>query len=205
MNLVIGSGDTTALLSGNGTQGFAKLIQKFVANNKPYYNSFASPINALRSGAILESAYSLTLDDDYFSQYKVSSKEYDCLTSSIDFAKINKSKIVDFDELKTIFFTDFIDIIKPISYLSNDEQIKVLKKKFKSNYNQVQFQLLCSGLDSANLVFMSVESYDDDDNHKRILNDNDFVKFRIERDNNVIDKIIYKAKYFQDIKNFINK
>lgn len=203
MNLVIGSGDTTALLSGKNTQGFASLIQKFVANDKPYYNAFASPINALRTGAILESKYLEILSDDYFFQWKETADTFDCLVSSIDFAKIENGKIVDFDELKTIYLTEYIDIILPLKKLEYNNQIEVLKKKFKSNYNQVQFQLLCSGLKEANLVFLSVESYEDDENKLREIKENDFTKFRIKRDELVIGKIMERSTIFQTLKNNI--
>lgn len=203
MNLVIGSGDTTKLLSGKHTLGFASLLQKFVANDKPYWNSFASPIDALRTGAILESNYLKTLSEDYYSQYKSTCKEFDCLTSSIDFAKIEKGKIVDFDELKTIFLTEYLDSILPLKDLKQKEYSTILKKKFKNNYNQVQFQLLCSGLKSANLVFLSVETYDDDENKMRVISDNDFIKFKIERDEMVIAKIMERATIFQSIKDSI--
>ena len=203
MNLTIGSGDTTKLLSGNHTKGFAELLQKFVSFDKPYYNAFSSPINALRTGAILEIKFLEVLENDYYVQYKSTCEEVDCLTSSIDFAKIENGKIVDFDELKTIYLTDFIDKIVPLKSKTQEEQAAYLKKVFKSNYNQVQFQLLCTGLDSANLVFLSVESYDDTENYLREINENDYVRFRIFRDIKVIDSIIANAKIFQDIKNFV--
>lgn len=204
MNLTIGSGDTTKLLSGNQTKGFAELLQKFVSDDKPYYNAFASPIDALRTGAILEIKYLDVLGEDYYVQYKSTCEKFDCLTSSIDFAKIENGKIVDFDELKTIYLTDFIDKIVPLKGKSQIEQTTVLKKVFKSNYNQVQFQLLCSGLESANLVFLSVETYHDTENYLRQINENDFVKFRVNRDEKVISDICKKAKIFQDIKDFVN-
>ena len=201
MILTIGSGDTTKLLSGKTTKGFASLLQKFVANDRPYWNSFASPIDALRTGAILEPRYLDTLDDSYYSQYKATCKEFDCLTSSLDFAKIEKGFIVDFDELKTIYLTEYIDKIVPL--IEDENYIDVIKKKFKNNYEQVQFQLLCTGLDSANLVFLAVDSYDDIENGLRDIQDDDFHKFRITRDEMVIAKIMERATIFQTIKNQI--
>jgi len=202
MILSLGSGDTTKLLSGKQTKGFASLLQKFVADDRPYWNSFASPIHALRTGAILEPRYLETLGDDYYVQYKSTCLEFDCLTSSLDFAKILKGRVVDFDELKTIFLTEYIDKIVPLSELSQEKQTAFIKKKFKSNYEQVQFQLLCSGLDSANLVFLSVESYEDIENELREINENDYKKFRIHRDEMVIAKIMERATIFQTIKEF---
>jgi len=203
MNLTIGSGDVTQLLSGTQTKGFAELLQKFVAHDKPYYNAFASPIDALRTGAILEAKYLEVLSDDYYVQYKSICEELDCLTSSIDFAQIKAGEIVDFDELKTIYLTDFIDKIIPLKDKTQEEKIAVIKKAFKSNYNQVQFQLLTSGLDSANLVFLLVETYEDSENYFRTIVLNDFIKFRITRDEKVISEIKSRAKIFQAIKNFV--
>ena len=204
MYLVIGSGDTTKLLSGKKTKGFRELIEKFIAENPPYYNSFASPIDALRTGAILERRYLLCLKDDYYFQYKKNSNEFDCLCSTIDFAKFSKGELVDFDELKTIHFTNFIESIVPLSQMELEEQNKLLKKMFKSNYNQLQFQLFCTGLNSANLVFLAVHNYNDEDNIFREITENDFIKFRVNRDENVINQIKERAKLFQSIKDYIN-
>lgn len=205
MYLKIGSGDITKLLSGTHTKGFGQLFQKFVSDFAPNYNSFASPIDALRTGAILEGRYLSTLDDSYFVQFKAKCKKYDCAVSSIDFAKMKDGKMIDFDELKTIYFTDFIDVIVPLSDMDEKERINFIKRKFKSNYNQVQFQLFCSGLKEANLVFLSVESYDDDENNFRKIKDRDFRKFRIKRDETVIKKIIERIQHFQNIKDLVTK
>lgn len=199
MNLVIGSGDISALMAGKNTEAFQNLLRKFVASEKPVYNALASPIDALRTGAILEKRYLETLPDNYMVQYKVTNQEMDVFTSSIDFAKIEGGKIVDFDELKTMYFTDFIEHIEPIR---NGEYLHVIKKKFKKYYNQIQIQLFCSGLDSANLVFIPVYSYDDNENEMRMIQDNEIVKFRIHRDEEVISKIREKAELFQTIKNY---
>jgi hypothetical protein len=72
MNLTIGSGDVAALMAGKDTKTFGDLMRKFVDENKPYYNALASPIDALRTGAILEKNYLLTLyDDDHFKQSEI--------------------------------------------------------------------------------------------------------------------------------------
>jgi len=189
MNLYIGSGDIKSILMGTDTKGYQDFLRKFVSDEKPNYNSFASPIDALRTGAILEQRYLLTLGNDYFCQWKSTYNEMDVFTSSIDFAKINDGEIVDFDELKTIWLTDYLDIIQPLEQLSISEYTQVLKKKFKQNYEQIQAQLMCSGLLSANLVFLSVETYDDEINFTRNINENEYSKFRIYRDDEVIDKI----------------
>lgn len=205
MNLTIGSGDVVSLMSGKDTNGFKDLMRKFLSDDKPNYNAFASPINALRTGAILEKKYLEILPDNYFCQWRETSTELDCLTVSIDFAKIESGKLVDFDELKTMHLTDFVDIIIPIGNMPPESQKEVLKKQFKQNYNQVQSQLYASGLQSANLVFLSVETYVDEENYNRIIDDSDFIKFRIERDNEVIDKLKERLSIFQMIKDYFRK
>lgn len=206
MYLTIGSGDVRPLLSGLHTKGYSDLWRKFTSDSPPHYNAFASPIDALRTGAILETAYLQYLPADYFSQVKTTCQKMDVLTASIDFAKIQGGKIVDFDELKTIYLTDYLSIVRSIAEV-NDEpsRLKSIKKKFKTSYQQVQFQLLCTGLDSANLVFMSVETYDDFENEIREISDNDVTKFRIPRDPEVIDFIVERAAIFQAVKKSVTK
>lgn len=199
MNLVIGSGDISALMAGKNTVAFQNLLRKFVAAEKPFYNALASPIDALRTGAILEKRYLATLPDNYMVQYKVTNPEMDVFTSSIDFAKIEGGKIVDFDELKSMYFADFVELIEPIR---NGDYMDVIKKKFKKYYNQVQIQLFCSGLDSANLVFIPVYSYNDEENELREIKANEVAKFRIYRDEEVINTIREKAVLFQTIKDY---
>lgn len=75
--MYIGSGDTTALLAGLNTETHYKLLRRFVSGVKPYYNARASPIDALRTGAILEERYLLTLPDNYYAQYLARCEELD--------------------------------------------------------------------------------------------------------------------------------
>lgn len=196
----IGSGDVGKLLQGLQTKGYLGLWEKFLSESPPYYNATASPIDALRTGAILEDRYLEFLPDDYFIQYKVTHSKMDVFTASIDFAKVDEGKVTDFDELKTIFLPDFLGIIKPIAEMSVGEQVKVLKKKFKANYNQVQHQLMCAELDHANLVFLSVESYDDIENEFRVIEEKDVQKFKIFRDETIISEIERRGQIFQQVK-----
>lgn len=205
MNLTIGSGDISALMSGIHTKTYGDLMRKFVAEDKPYYNALASPIDALRTGAILEQNYLKLLSDDYFIQYKVTSKEMNVFTSSIDFAKINGGKIVDFDEMKTIHFSDYISLIIPMIGKDEKTQKEHLLKNFKNNYYQVQCQLFCSGLESANIVFVSVDSYVDEENYIREIKDNEYAKIRVYRDEKIIESIKNKAKIFQTIKDHFDE
>lgn len=191
-SMYIGSGDCTSLLAGLKTQAHLNLLRRFVSGEVPYYNAIASPIDALRTGAILEDRFFLTLPDDYYPQYKVINEEQDVLKSSLDFAKIEKGEVVDFIELKSVSFYDFLEI--------ND--IDYIKKKYKNYYNQVQFQLYCAGLESATLCFLCVYSYDDNENRVREINtEMDTKRFTIERDEKVINKIKERAEIFQQLKN----
>ena len=200
MSLIIGSGDVPKLISGKHTKGYRELWMKFIDPLPPNYNSLASPINALRTGAILEVPYLNYLGDDYYPQVKVPSESMDVLKVSIDFAKYSKGEIIDFDELKTIFITDFIEIVKPMQNASQADQQKFVKAKFRSNYYQIQSQLFASGLQAANMAFLSVETYDDEKNESRVIIDNDVVKFRIKRDDEAINLIEERLGIFQTVK-----
>lgn len=194
----IGSGDTSALLAGFDTLAYKKLWQRFVSDEKPNYNSYLSPIDALRTGKILEERYFQILSDDYYQQAKAECSEFNVLISTIDFAKFEAGNIVDFDELKTCEFNDFIEIQKNAS-------VEYIIKNYSANYKQVQFQLLCSGLESANIVFLCVYSYDDDVNYERVIHENELIRFRIYRNEEIISKIKDRAQIFQEVKNIFNQ
>lgn len=202
--MYIGSGDIHALMSGKETKSHIALMQRFVSGVKPNYNAYASPIDALRTGAILEDRYLLTLPDNYFAQYVVQSEEMDVFKCSLDFARIEKGKLVDFDELKTVALSDYLEFVEPIK---NDDKalLDYVKKKHKPYYNQVQEQLYCTKLESCNLVFLSVTSYDDDDNWNRVIKPNEYCKVRIERDEKAISKITERGMIFQQIKDYYTK
>lgn len=202
--MYIGSGDVHALMSGKESKSHISLMQRFVSGIKPNYNAYASPIDALRTGAILENRYLLTLPDNYFTQYVVESEEMDVFKCSLDFAKIEKGILVDFDELKTIALSDYLEFIEPIKN-DNNALIDYIRKKHKSYYNQVQEQLYCTKLESCNLVFLSVTSYDDNYNWNRMIKPNEYCKVRIHRDKESISRIIERGLIFQQIKNFYTK
>ncbi len=202
--MYIGSGDIHALMSGKETKSHSSLMQRFVSGVKPNYNAYASPIDALRTGVILENRYLLTLPDNYFTQYVVTSEEMDVFKCSLDFAKIEKGKLVDFDELKTLALSDYLEFIEPIKH-DNNSLVDYVKKKHKSYYNQVQEQLYCTRLESCNLVFLSVTSYDDSYNWNRVIKSNEYCKVRITRDEKAISKIRERGFIFQQIKDFYTK
>lgn len=203
MNLIIGSGDVADLFSGYKTKSFGDLLRKFVAEDEPYYNALASPIDALRTGAILEVNYLKILSDDYFTQVKVQSKEMNVFKCSLDFAKIKDGEVIDFDEMKTMYFPGFVDLIEPHRNCGNVDFLK--KNKFKNYYNQIQHQLYCSELESCNIVFVPVYSYNDEENIEREIKESEIVKFRIYRDEEVIAKLKQRGEMFQMIKNTINE
>ncbi len=198
--LTIGSADAPKLISGKHTKGYADLWRKFLDENPPYYNSFASPIDALRTGAILEVPYFNSLPDDYFVQVKKHHDEFNAMTSSLDFSRLDKGKVIEFEELKTIHISDYIDLIVAMRKMSKDEQQETIRKKFRNNFIQIQFQLSCTGLDSAKLSFLSVESYDDEVNARRVITDDDVTKFDVFRDKEIITLIEERAQMFQQVK-----
>lgn len=201
--MYIGSGDTAALLSGLNTETHYKLLRRFVSGVKPYFNAKHCGIEAFETGAILEDRYYLTLPDGYFTQVKCICKEMDVLKSSLDFAKFEAGIVVDFDELKSCNFNDFLNL-EPFRS-DNSAGIAYIAKHYSKYYNQVQHQLLCTGLQSANLVFLAVYNYDRLTNETRNIEPNECIKFRIYRDQKVIDTIIGRAKIFQQIKDAYTK
>jgi len=202
-SMYIGSGDVSSLMAGKKTKSFAKLLQRFVSGETPYYYAKASPIDALRTGAILEERYGLILDDDYYPQVRATSKEMDVFKCSLDFAKLSNAKIVDFEELKTCSFNDFLSF-EPFRE-DPDSGIPFIKKRYKKYYNQVQEQLFCTELDSATITFLVVYSYDDEENYLRDIKPNEFIKFRIHRDENVISEIKKRGSIFQELKDYLTK
>ena len=202
--MYIGSGDVHALLSGKNTKSHIALMQRFVSGEKPYYNAKGSPIDALRTGAILEDRFLEYLPIWYFPQYVVYSEEMDVFKASLDFAEIKEGKLNDFIELKTVYLNDYVDNIQPIKG-NNHKLIEYVKKKHKTYYNQVQEQLYCSCLNSCSIVFLCVNTYNDEENKRRKITEDDFTKVRISRDECVIDHIKERGSIFQQIKNFYTK
>lgn len=194
----IGSGDVSALLAGKDTKTHKALLDRFITDNRQYYNAFNSPIDALRTGAILEEKYHNYLPDDYFPQYEVVCGEMDVFVAHLDFARLDGGKVVDFDELKSCNIDDYLEI----QSRDGSDLLEWIRKRYKSNYNQVQHQLLCTDLDSANLVYLGVTSYVDEDNRQRIIKDHELKKVRIERDEKVISLIKERGQIFQQIKNY---
>lgn len=197
--LYIGSGDVHALMMGRTSAGYLRLLQRFVSGIVPHYNALASPIDALRTGAILEERFYQTLPFEWFPQYRVQSEEMDVFRASLDFAKLDEGRVVDFIELKTVNLDEYIENIQPIVD-DNDALLEFLRRKRPSYYNQIQEQMYCAGLDVAHLVFLSVTSYDDAENYARDIKDNEYVMVTVPRDNDTINEIKEKGKLFQTIR-----
>lgn len=195
----IGSGDVSAMMAGKDTKTYQALLQRFVSNEIPVHNSKDSPIDALRTGAILEERFFLTLDDSWFFQYYVQSDKMDVFKATLDFAQINGGKVVDFIELKTLGFNDYINQVEPIRS-DNAALVDYLKRKHKNYYNQVQEQLYCTDLQRAHLCFLSVTSYDDEENYQRIINSNEYTIIEVARDDEAISAICERGEIFQAIK-----
>lgn len=202
--MYIGSGDVHALMSGKETKAHTSLMQRFVSGVKPYYNAKASPIDALRTGAIIEDRYLASLPMWFIPQYVVQSKDMDVFKASLDFAEIKEGKLYDFRELKSVYLNDYIDHIQPLKG-NNDALVEYVKKKHKNYYNQVQEQLYCTGLDSCYLVFVCVDSYNDEENLRRTITDDDTTFVRIHRDEKIIRLIKERGWIFQQIKDFYTK
>jgi len=203
-SMYIGSGDVTALMSGITTETHRKLLRRFVSDEIPYYNSLHSPIDPLRAGAILEGRFFQVLGDDYLPQYKAICSIFNVCRSSLDFAKIEANKVVDFIELKTSYINDFLDI-NMYRDTPVEEYLPFIKKKYKDNYEQVQFQLICTGLNKATLCYLEVQTYDDEENYKRDIQPDEYVMFEIPRDEETTSKLTERISIFQSIKDYYVK
>lgn len=203
-SMYIGSGDVVSLLCGKETKTHRKLLQRFVSDEIPHYNALNSPIEHFRAGAILEERFFQNLDDRYLPQYKVISKELNVCKSTLDFANIEHNKVVDFIELKTAYIIDFLDI-NMYRDTKECEYLPFIKKKYKHNYNQVQYQLFCTGLDEASLCYLEVHTYDDDENRKRDIQPDEYAMFRIKRDDKIIGEIKERVTPFQMLKDYYVK
>jgi len=201
--MYIGSGDVKALLMKRDTAGHLALLKRFTSGEKPYYNALASPIDALRTGAILEGRFAEILPLDYYPQYVVTSPEMNVFKCSLDFAELSGGAVIDFIELKTVNFSDFLTI-EGLRNAEPAEQLIYIKKSHKDYYNQIQEQLFCTRLDSAQMVFLAVYSYDDEENYKREIKPNEWLSIRVPRDEMAIAKILESGTIFQTIKNFYN-
>lgn len=204
MYMKIGSGDIKDLLAKFDTKAYRGLWDKFMSNNPPVYNAIRSPIDQLRTGAILEDVYYKRLIEDFLPQYKVTSSDMDCLTVTLDFANLENGKVIEFEELKSVDFDKFIELEK-LKQSSTDAYTLYLKKYYKIYYNQIQSQLYATGLDKCTLTFVVVYEYDDEINSNRILSDKEYIKFNIKRDEEVINLIKYRLTPFQKFKDFHTK
>lgn len=196
----IGSGDVASLMSGKDSKAYLSLLQRFVSNEIPYRNAKESPIDALRTGSILEDRFFLVLDDSWFSQYFVQSHEMDVFKATLDFAQLKGGKVVDFIELKTLNFDEYLANVVPFKD-DNDKLMEYLVKKHKAYYYQVQEQLYCTGLDAARICFLSVTSYDDNENYQRDIKPNEYQFVQVARDESVINDILKRGEIFQRLKN----
>lgn len=200
--MYIGSGDIVQLMQAKQTSGFQKLLVRFTSGEVPYYNAKSSPIDACRTGAILEDRFYLTLGDDWYPQVKVISSEMNVFKASLDFSRIKEGKVVEFIEMKTINTPKFTKLSETLATMDDASMLTYIKKAFKKYYYQVQEQLYCSGLESATLMFVNTFTYDDTVNYRRDIIDDDLLKVKIIRDDKVINEIKEKGKLFQTIKDY---
>lgn len=184
----IGSGSVKFLLAKNkDTKSYKGFIEQFFGIKQIDYNAYFSPIHALRIGQITEDRYYEILEDDWYSQVRVVCPECKVLQASIDFAKMEKNKVTEFQEVKTINFDEFIHI---------DSEYNVKKKK-KAYYEQIQHQLLCTGLDQCTLTFICVFDYNDETAYTRVIKPREIKQLTVKRDEVIIKKILECAEPFE--------
>lgn len=193
----IGSGHVKDLLQGVETKGFKDLLVKFIKDEPENRNALNSPIQQFRTGAILEEVMYKSMPDSYMAQVRMQSKDYDIMTCTLDFALLDKGKVTYFVEMKTLNFDSFI------SLYSTANKLDYVRKYYKSYYNQVQEQMLVTGLKSCTIMFVVVLSDDDNENWNRVFNKEDIVNVVIPFDQKVGDKIIERIKFFQQIKDYL--
>ncbi len=193
----IGSGHVKDLLQGVETKGFKDLLVKFIKDERENRNALNSPIQQFRTGAILEEVMYKSMPDSYMAQVRMQSKDYNIMTCTLDFALLDKGKVTYFVEMKTLNFDSFI------SLYSTDNKLDYVRKYYKSYYNQVQEQMLVTGLKSCTIMFVVVLSDDDNENWNRVFNKEDIVNVVIPFDQKVGDKIIERIKFFQQIKDYL--
>ena len=194
----IGSGDIKMLMTKNKeTKTYKSFLAKFFGIEQIKYNALASPIDQLRTGAILEQMYYRTLSIVWGAQEKVQCKELPVLTVSLDFALVENSKVIEFEELKTIDFFKLMDM------QSECIDCNYIKKKHKDYYYQIQSQLLATDLKNATLTFLAVYTYDDIKNKTREVKENELMKIKIPRDEEVIDEVKKALIIFQQIKEYM--
>lgn len=196
-SMYIGSGDIPALLAGINTKTHLLLLQRFVSGVKPYYNALASPIDALRTGAILEERMLLFMPDNYLSQYRVECSQLNVFRSTLDFACLKNGSVCHFFEMKTVFWLEFAEMREAFA---KDNIIEYIKKKRKNEYVQIQAQLMCTNLEKATFRYVIVYNYDDEENWQREITERDYLDIEINRDDVVISKIVERGKIFQQIK-----
>lgn len=200
----ISSGYTDKLLMGKQTKGHKDLINMFINDNWPLHNALNSPIDALRTGKILEVRYYLILSDKYIPQCEVWNKEFTFCRSTLDFAIKTNNRVSWFKELKTCFYTDFL-AFQEYKEAPYDRYIAYIKKYYKSNYEQMQFHLFNTELDESDLNFLEVKSYNDEENRNRIIQEDESITFLIKRDEEVINRIRERLDFFQALNNYFKK
>lgn len=193
----IGSGNVKDLLQDVNTKGFKKLLIDFIQDEPQNRNALNSPITQFRTGAILEEVMYKYMPDIYMAQVRVKSKEYDIMTCTLDFALLEKGEVTYFVEMKTLNFDSFITLY------STANKLDYVKKHYKSYYNQVQEQMLVTGLKTCTIMFVVVLSDNDNENWNRVFKKEDIVNVVVPFDEKVGNKIIERIKFFQQIKDFL--
>lgn len=193
----IGSGNIKDLLQDKNSKGFKKLLIDFIKDEPINRNALNSPIQQFRTGAILEEVMYKSMPEKYMAQVRVKSDLFDIMTCTLDFALLEKGKVTYFVEMKTLNFDSFI------SLYSSSNKLEYVKKYYKSYYNQVQEQMLVTGLKVCTIMFVVVLSDDDNDNWNRVFKKEDIVNVVVPFDEIVGNKILERISFFQQIKDFL--
>jgi hypothetical protein len=192
--MYLGSADTLRLMMGLNTRGHHALLREFVSGERPHYNALASPIEALRTGVILEKRYGVFLGEEYTAQVRVQCAEMDVFRASLDFARFTGGAISSFHELKCVQAEAFQMVHDA------EDRLKYVRSHYKPYWQQVQQQLLCTGLPAANLVFLAVYTYDDYLNHNRDIQAEEVIRVTVPRDEDAIAAIKERGRIFQQIR-----
>ena len=194
----IGSGNTKDLLQDVKTKGFKNLLISFIKDEPEHRNALNSTTPQFRTGAILEEVMYKKMPDCYLPQVRVQSKDFDSLTCTLDFAIMEKGSVLYFVEMKSLNFDSFIALY------SAENKLDFVKKHYKSYYNQVQEQMLVTGLKTCTLMFVVVyDENNDAANWNRTFGKDEIINIAVPFDKEVGDKIIERVGFFQLIKDFL--
>lgn len=195
-SMYLGSADTPALLADVQTKANQALLRRFVSGCTPVYNALASPIDALRTGAILEERMA-EIVEDYLPQFRVIDEEMNVFRATLDFAHLEGGEVINFIEQKTIWWEEFAELMEA---KEQGRELDYILKNRKHEFQQVQQQIMCTGVNFGTMRFVSVYTYDDDVNRTRDIQPYEWTDVVIRPDDKIIKAIRRRGEIFQKIK-----